>query len=101
MTNKSITALTAATTPLAGTEALPVAQSGYRVRCWGWCLFNLQLGCSVLRRNNDTYRRYFHILHIRNKMSLTKVAYSMVQGAPINVLDYGAIGDGITDNYLA
>jgi len=34
-------------------------------------------------------------------MSFTKVTYSMVQGAPINVLDYGAIGDGITDNYLA
>jgi len=34
-------------------------------------------------------------------MSLTKVTYSMIQGAVFNVLDYGAIGDGITDNYLA
>ena len=27
-------------------------------------------------------------------MSLTKVSYSMIKGAPINVLDYGAFGDG-------
>lgn len=30
-------------------------------------------------------------------MSLTKVSYSMVQGAPVNVLDYGAAADGVTD----
>lgn len=30
-------------------------------------------------------------------MSLTKVSYSMVNGAVANVLDYGAVGDGITD----
>lgn len=28
-------------------------------------------------------------------MSLTKVSYSMTQGAPLNVLDYGAIADGV------
>lgn len=31
-------------------------------------------------------------------MALTKVSYSMITGAPINVLDYGATGDGITDD---
>lgn len=31
-------------------------------------------------------------------MSLTKASYSMVTGAPINVLDFGAIGDGVTDD---
>lgn len=31
-------------------------------------------------------------------MSLTKVTYSMIDGAPINVLDWGAVGDGVTDN---
>lgn len=30
-------------------------------------------------------------------MSLTKVTYSLIAGAPINVLDYGALGDGTTD----
>jgi hypothetical protein len=30
-------------------------------------------------------------------MSLTKASYSMITGAPINVLDYGAVGDGTTD----
>jgi hypothetical protein len=30
-------------------------------------------------------------------MSLTKVSYSMLQGAQANVLDYGAVGDGVTD----
>jgi hypothetical protein len=34
-------------------------------------------------------------------MSLTKATYSMIAGAPINVLDYGAIGDGTTDNTAA
>lgn len=34
-------------------------------------------------------------------MSLTKVSYSMITGAPINVEDYGAIGDGVTDNAAA
>lgn len=31
-------------------------------------------------------------------MSLTKVSYSMISGTPINVLDYGAKGDGSTDD---
>lgn len=31
-------------------------------------------------------------------MSLTKVSYSMIDGAPVNVLDYGAVGDGIADD---
>lgn len=31
-------------------------------------------------------------------MALTKATYSMISGAPINVLDYGAIGDGIADD---
>lgn len=31
-------------------------------------------------------------------MSLTKVSYSMINGAPINVLDYGAIGNGVHDD---
>lgn len=30
-------------------------------------------------------------------MSLTKVSYSMIQGALVNVLDYGAVGDNTTD----
>ena len=30
-------------------------------------------------------------------MSLTKASYSMITGAPINVADYGAIGDGTTN----
>jgi hypothetical protein len=30
-------------------------------------------------------------------MSLTKVSYSMIQGALINVLDYGAVGDNTVD----
>jgi hypothetical protein len=34
-------------------------------------------------------------------MSLTKVTYSMIQGAPVNVLDYGAKGDGATDDTAA
>jgi len=31
-------------------------------------------------------------------MSLTKVTYSMVQGAAVNVLDYGVLADGVTNN---
>ena len=34
-------------------------------------------------------------------MSLTKVSYSMVGGAPPNVLDFGAVGDGITNDTVA
>lgn len=34
-------------------------------------------------------------------MSLTKVSFSMIKGAPANVLDYGAVGDGITDDTSA
>ena len=31
-------------------------------------------------------------------MALTKVSYSMIDSAPISVLDYGAVGDGSTDD---
>jgi hypothetical protein len=34
-------------------------------------------------------------------MSLTKVSYDMVRGAPVNVLDFGAKGDGVTDDTSA
>lgn len=34
-------------------------------------------------------------------MSLTKVSYSMIKGASVNVLDYGAVGDGIADDSSA
>lgn len=34
-------------------------------------------------------------------MSLTKVTYSMINGAPFNVLDFGAVGDGIADDTAA
>jgi hypothetical protein len=34
-------------------------------------------------------------------MSLTKVSYSMINGAVFNVLDYGATGDGTTDDTAA
>lgn len=34
-------------------------------------------------------------------MSLTKVSYSLIQNAPINVKDYGAKGDGSTDDTSA
>lgn len=31
-------------------------------------------------------------------MSLTKVSYSMIKGSALNVLDYGAVGDGTTND---
>lgn len=34
-------------------------------------------------------------------MSLTKATYSMIDGAPINVRDFGAIGDGVADDTAA
>jgi len=34
-------------------------------------------------------------------MSLTKATYSMIYGAPANVLDFGAVGDGVTNDYAA
>lgn len=34
-------------------------------------------------------------------MSLTKVSYSMISGAVFNVLDYGAVGNGIADDTAA
>lgn len=34
-------------------------------------------------------------------MSLTKVSYSMISGAFVNVLDFGAVGDGIADDTSA
>ena len=34
-------------------------------------------------------------------MSLTKVSYSMIDGAPVNVKDFGAIGNGIADDTAA
>jgi hypothetical protein len=34
-------------------------------------------------------------------MSLTKVTYSMIEGSPANVLDFGAVGDGVTDDTTA
>jgi hypothetical protein len=34
-------------------------------------------------------------------MSLTKASYSMITGAPVNVLDYGVIADGTTNNSAA
>ena len=34
-------------------------------------------------------------------MSLTKATYSMIDGAPANVLDFGAVGDGATDSTAA
>lgn len=34
-------------------------------------------------------------------MSLTKVSFSMIEGAVINVLDYGAVGDGVVDDTVA
>lgn len=34
-------------------------------------------------------------------MTLTKVTYSMIEGAPINPLNYGAVGDGVADDTAA
>ena len=34
-------------------------------------------------------------------MSLTKVSNSMITGAPVNIFDYGAVGDGVTDDTIA
>jgi hypothetical protein len=34
-------------------------------------------------------------------MSLTKVSYSMIAGAPVNIRDYGAVGDGTTNDTTA
>lgn len=34
-------------------------------------------------------------------MSLTKITYSMIDTAPINVMDYGAVGDGVADDTAA
>lgn len=34
-------------------------------------------------------------------MSLTKVSYSMILGASANILDFGAIGDGVTNDTVA
>lgn len=34
-------------------------------------------------------------------MSLTKVSYSMITGAPVNVKDFGAVGDGVADDRAA
>lgn len=34
-------------------------------------------------------------------MALTKVTYSMIEGAPLNVRDFGAAGDGVTDDTAA
>ena len=34
-------------------------------------------------------------------MTLTKATYSMIEGAPVNVLDYGAVGDGVADDTAA
>lgn len=34
-------------------------------------------------------------------MALTKATYSLIDGAPYNVLDYGAVGDGVANDTIA
>jgi len=34
-------------------------------------------------------------------MALTKVSYAMINGDPVNVLDFGAVGDGVADDTAA
>lgn len=34
-------------------------------------------------------------------MSLTKATFSMINNAPLNLADYGAVGDGVTDDRIA
>ena len=34
-------------------------------------------------------------------MALTKVSHSMITGAVVNVLDFGAVGDGVADDTQA
>lgn len=34
-------------------------------------------------------------------MALTKATYSLIDGAPVNVLDYGAVGNGVADDTTA
>ena len=34
-------------------------------------------------------------------MTLTKATYSMIKGAPVNVLDFGAVGDGVANDTAA
>lgn len=34
-------------------------------------------------------------------MSLTKVTYAMIEDAPANVMDFGAVGDGVADDTVA
>ena len=34
-------------------------------------------------------------------MALTKATYSMIAGSPNNVIDYGVVGDGVTDDTAA
>lgn len=34
-------------------------------------------------------------------MALTKATYSMIENAPVNVRDFGAVGDGVTDDTAA
>lgn len=34
-------------------------------------------------------------------MALTRVSYSLINGTPVNVADFGAVGDGVTDDTAA